>query len=439
MKGLLRSLLVAFVFTLGLGLTACDDATNSPSDTQEVAKDSIKKISVAPSSVPAQISTDKLEEGITSMKLKVYYNDGSIKEIPVTKDMVDPNEWESLESADGPVRITLKYKGFETKVSIKMVLKLEVNMDGTKLQFNDKDIKSCLLGGDTIPTAEEADMYVWGWKVDENGKDDESVKGKFFPVADNVCYIDEVCNKCLVVYMTKGASADWDNKIDQTADLSILNGKVIYPNGAPVGKDIEFTINLDYCKKNLESGEVSDDLAPFAYVSGGVVSNYFTPIADGVFTADSLTTNLVVYYMPQGTTADTAKIEDAKAKTKPLAVGFNTPEGSSKVESLIFVARDVNVKLKSLSFMHDNKPASMPEKGQAYIYAYVNGDAGSKVTNIFTTATISEGVIKASIPMDCDRAIVVFMKPGSEPTWGNYTVQTTNLVVGADGSLAVEA
>ena len=437
MKKILKSLMVAMVFAgAGLSLTACDTPNAGGDGDQQLVQENIKKISVSPDSVPSEIVSDNIEAGITSMKLKVYFNAGGFKEIPVTMDMISAEDLEALETTDGPVRITITYLGFQTKISIIMVLKLEINMDGVKLVFNDKDIKSCLLGGDEIPSPEDADMYVWGWKVDENGEDDKSVKGKFFPVVDNVCYVDEAVNKCLVVYMTKGASADWNNKIDQTADLPIRNGKVVFPNGEPVGIDEEFTIDLNYCKNHLENGTVSDDLVPLAYVTGGVASDYFTPIVDGKFIADSLTTNVVVYYMAAGTTETTARIEDAKANTKKLVLGFNTPEGQTDVTNILSVAKDVSVSLKGLGFKDGNdKPAAMPERGDAYIYSYYEGTDKNKTTNVFTRAIIDEGVIKASIPMDCNRAIIVFIKPGEKPNWPNKIVQTENLTVNADGTL----
>lgn len=393
-KIILSCLLLASVTTLAV---SCENDKNK-----------IDEVRLVASSVPNSMLIDEVDTKLTTIQIKVTKG-GESETINITKEMISDADLAKLDTA-GTHLVTISYEGFEVKINLVITAPV-APVEGDEITYTDEVLVANLKTLTELPAA--YDLYVWVWGT--------SVEGSFVPAADGKFNVPTGCTSAVFLIMPVGSQPNWDDKLDQTGDLVIVDGAV----GVPVaGETTEFTTTLADIEANLKPDKpmptVEYDLYVFTW--GGTI-NGFTKISDDFkFSIDSGSAGGLFAFVTKGAEADWANV---LAQTYDYSICWN-----ASAQAFMFCGTDVTAVLTDVTGSLTDVPAEYD------LYAWVWGGTPA---SLFAPVTVNaDGSITFKAPVGTSGCTFVLMAKGEKAHWDTKLNQTGNFDI-ADGSMTPEA
>lgn len=387
----------------------------------------IDSVGVVASSIPTEILNSEVDQKLGDIKIKVTKKDGTKEEVAVTKDMISAEDLAKLNAA-GSYLIAITYEGFTVKINV-TITEPAKEAEGDTITFTNAIIEENLKTLEALPA--EYDLYVYLWGT--------SVEGKFYPISTATTFVaPEGCDNVIFLIMPVGAQANWDNKLDQTNDLKIINGAVGVPTPVAPGELVDFTVATTDIVANLKPNGTETELPTLpetydihAWVWGGTEQNVFKPVVGGKFTADEGTTGCLFVLMETGV----APSWDAKiCQTKDFTIAWKDTASSVFCGTTITFSEDL---LVEENLAPDN---SFPtEEYDLWFYVWGGSVEDRFIPFAFSTNDAGETEATVAIPTGTTGGIIVLIAKDQKGGWGTQKLaQTVDLEVTADAGLIVK-
>lgn len=396
-KSFFKPILACVLLLLAVTFVAsCDNGSNK-----------IEEVRLVASSVPNSMLIDEVESKLETIQIKVVKKDGKSEIINVTTSMISAEDLAKLDEA-GTYSITINYEGFQVKINVVITAPV-APVEGDEVTYTDAIILANLKTLDALPEA--YDLYVWVWG--------SGVEGVFVPAADGKFTAPTGCDSAVFLLMPVGLQPAWADIYDQTNDLAIINGAVGVPTA---GETLTFTITPAEIEATLKDGATMPtvDYDLYVYTWGGKV-NGFSKVGDNLeFAIDAGTAGLTFVLMPKG---EPAGWDSKLAQTSDYIVCWN-----AAAKAFLFCGSKVTSTLETVTSALE---AEVTEEYDLYAWVW-----GGTPENLFTPVTIKEdGSIEFVVPKDSTECLFVFMKKGTQASWGSDKIAQTGNYVIAEGAI----